>query len=205
MRVAISLKLSPPGNRNPDGLRCTAFHSGSFRSFDSSAPVHSPKSHSSRPLSTVTFSSSAFAIGAAVSRVRCSGDAYTATTPLRPARCSATAWACAWPLSARGRPAARPGQDLAGRRRLAVTDEDHHGGRRRSHVGANRSLAPCQSGGLNSSRQPRVVARRDRALPRLPTSGCVARTSRGREASVVRRRDVLGPTGTRFRRSAARG
>ena len=41
----------------------------------SSAPVHSPKSHSSRPLSITTFSPVALAIGAAVSRARSSGEA----------------------------------------------------------------------------------------------------------------------------------
>ena len=52
MRCCISEKLSPPGKRNVDGARCTVCHSGFFISFDSSAPVHSPKSHSSRPRST---------------------------------------------------------------------------------------------------------------------------------------------------------
>ena len=53
MRCCISEKLSPPGKRNVDGARCTVCHSGFFISFGSSAPVHSPKSHSSRPRSTL--------------------------------------------------------------------------------------------------------------------------------------------------------
>ena len=65
MRLCISVKLSPPGTRNVDGARCTAVHSGFFISADSFSPVHSPKSHSSRPLSTTARLPSARAIGAA--------------------------------------------------------------------------------------------------------------------------------------------
>ena len=75
MRVCMAVKLSPPGNVNVLGARCTVPHSGSFISFFSSAPVHSPKSHSSSPLSTFTFMPRAAAMGAAVSRARSSGDA----------------------------------------------------------------------------------------------------------------------------------
>ena len=74
MRVCISVKLSPPGNRNVDGARWTVDHSGNFISFFSSAPVHSPKSHSSSPLSVRVRSPSAFEMGAAVSFARSSGD-----------------------------------------------------------------------------------------------------------------------------------
>src|SRR3546814_1078805 len=118
MRVCISVKDSPPGKRKPLGLRCTVRHSGSLESFFSSAPVQSPKSASSSPLVVLTRSPSAFAIGAAVSRVRSSGDAYTAAI-LRFGPCSAelrSATACAWasPVSARCRPGARPGRTLPG-------------------------------------------------------------------------------------------
>ncbi len=74
MRCCISAKLSPAGNRNVEGERCTVPHSGSFISFFSSAPVHSPKSHSSRPLWARGRRPRAAAIGAAVSRVRSSGE-----------------------------------------------------------------------------------------------------------------------------------
>src|SRR6478609_3968537 len=116
IRVCISVKLSPPGKRNVDGARCTVPHSGSFISCFSSAPVHSPKSHSSSPRAICTLRSTARPIGAAVSRVRSSGDAYTASTvrppvtraPIR----SAAVWACWRPGSARCRPFARPGSTL---------------------------------------------------------------------------------------------
>ena len=49
MRCCIAEKLSPPGNWNVDGARCTVCHSGFFISFGRAAPVHSPNSHSSRP------------------------------------------------------------------------------------------------------------------------------------------------------------
>ena len=87
IRTCISVKLSPPGNRNVDGARCTVDHSGSFTSFLSSAPVHSPKSHSSRPLSVRVRSPSAFEIGAAASgrfsrRRRTDGSAPPGYPPL---------------------------------------------------------------------------------------------------------------------------
>ena len=44
------------GNVNVLGARCTVFHSGSLYNFFSSAPVQSPKSHSSSPLSIHGFS-----------------------------------------------------------------------------------------------------------------------------------------------------
>src|SRR4029078_11873327 len=103
----ISLKLSPPGNLNVEGARITVPHSGNFINFFSSSPVHSPKSHSSKPLSMRTRRPFALAIGAAVSRARSNGDAYTASTWLSAAIRSAAAVAWAWPASGRGRPGAR--------------------------------------------------------------------------------------------------
>ena len=64
IRVCISVKLSPLGNRNVLGARCTFDHSGSFISLASSSPVQSPKSHSSKPLLIITFCFKALAIGA---------------------------------------------------------------------------------------------------------------------------------------------
>src|SRR4029079_17471258 len=110
IRTCISLKLSPPGNLNVEGARITVPHSGNFINFLSSSPVHSPKSHSSKPLSMRTRRPFALAIGAAVSRARSNGDAYTASTWLSAAIRSAAAVAWAWPASARCRPAARPGR-----------------------------------------------------------------------------------------------
>src|SRR5690606_22244932 len=113
MRVCISVNDSPPGKRKPLGLRCTVRHSGSLDSRFSSAPVQSPKSASSRPLARRTRRPRARAIGAAVSWVRSSGDAYTAPIVRLPSRRaamrSATASACSRPRSERCRPGARPG------------------------------------------------------------------------------------------------
>ena len=75
MRSCISANDSPPGKRNPDGWFWTSDHSGSLRRSDSLRPVHSPKSHSSSPLARWTLSPVAEPIGAAVSRVRSSGEA----------------------------------------------------------------------------------------------------------------------------------
>ncbi len=75
MRVCISRKDSPPGNRKALGERCTWLHSGLAASTFSLTPVHSPKSHSSSPRSFRTRSPRRLAIGRAVSAVRSSGDA----------------------------------------------------------------------------------------------------------------------------------
>jgi hypothetical protein len=75
MRVCISVKLSPFGKRNVDGAFCTVRHSGSFISAFSSAPVQSPKSHSSRPAVDLHPEPARAAIGAAVSLARSSGEA----------------------------------------------------------------------------------------------------------------------------------
>src|SRR5205823_3026482 len=64
MRPCISGNDSPPGNRKPLGYRCTVIHSGFFINVLSSAPVHSPKSHSSRPRSATTLWPSFLAMGA---------------------------------------------------------------------------------------------------------------------------------------------
>ena len=111
IRCCISGKLSPPGKRNVDGARWMVAHSGSLYSSASSLPVHSPKSHSSRPGSWMASSPKASAIGAAVSTVRSSGEQYSATTGI-PASLSATSAACARPASARCRSGARPGSTL---------------------------------------------------------------------------------------------
>src|SRR5579875_3641495 len=111
IRACMALKDSPPGKRNPLGQRCTVSHSGSFISFFSSAPVHSPKSHSSSPRWISTRRLSAAAIGSAVSRARSSGEAYTAATLRRDSlRARATAAAWARPSSERCRPLALPGR-----------------------------------------------------------------------------------------------
>ena len=87
---------------------------------------------------------------------------------------AATASACSRPSSARCRPGARPGQRLAGRRRLAVADEQHErggGGLRRG-----RHAAPVSHDRRSTYRGPRwtpLAARRRaeivacRACPRL--------------------------------------
>jgi len=74
IRYCISGKLSPPGKRNVDGARWIVAHSGLAFSSVRSAPVHSPKSHSSRPGSRIASSPNASAIGAAVSTVRSRGE-----------------------------------------------------------------------------------------------------------------------------------
>ena len=74
IRCCMPEKLSPPGKRNVDGARWTVCQPGSFISFASSAPVQSPKSHSTRPRSTFGRTPVAAPIGAAVSRARSSGD-----------------------------------------------------------------------------------------------------------------------------------
>src|SRR5438270_2917199 len=79
------------------------------------APVQSPKSHSRIPGSVRTSSPRAAAMGAAVSRVRSSGEAYTAWMRVGSDHAfsrSATVAACRAPVSDRCSPPARPGRTL---------------------------------------------------------------------------------------------
>src|SRR6185437_2725144 len=109
-RVAISANDSPPGNRKPAGQCRTFPHSLVRASRFSELPVHRPMSHSNSPASVRTRSPSALAIGAAVSLVLSSGDAYTAAGAVfSPAIRSAARSACPRPASDRWSPAFRPG------------------------------------------------------------------------------------------------
>ncbi len=74
-RTDISANDSPPGNRNPPGQRCTVGHSLVRYSRVNVFSVHSPASTSTSPGAVRTRRPSALAMGAAVSRVRSSGDA----------------------------------------------------------------------------------------------------------------------------------
>ena len=74
-RTDISAKDSPPGNRNPPGQRCTVGHSRARYSRARGFSVHVPTSTSMRPGAVRTRSPRARAMGAAVSRVRSSGEA----------------------------------------------------------------------------------------------------------------------------------
>ena len=73
LHLGEGLAVREPERRSGSAAPCC--HSGSFMRSFSSAPVQSPKSHSSRPRSICTFRPRAAAIGAAVSRVRSSGEA----------------------------------------------------------------------------------------------------------------------------------
>ena len=74
-RADISEKDSPPGKRKPVGQRWTLGHSLSRNRRASGFSVHSPASSSINPFAVRTRRPRARAIGAAVSRVRSSGDA----------------------------------------------------------------------------------------------------------------------------------
>ena len=74
-RTDISAKDSPPGKRNPLGQRCTVGHSLVLYRRASGFSVHSPTSTSMSPGAVRTRRPRARAIGAAVSRVRSSGEA----------------------------------------------------------------------------------------------------------------------------------
>ena len=156
MRSCISANDSPPGKRNPLGYCCTVFHSGSLRSSFSSPPVHSPKSHSSSPCLGRTRSLRTLAIGAAVSRVRSSGEAYTAATFFSPAMRAAAPSACARPGVARG--AGRvPGPEASARWWAS--------GRGGRAAPASRSGAGAASGGRRTVDRQRV----ERSACRLAT------------------------------------
>src|SRR5437773_964997 len=75
IRVCISTNDSPPGKRKPLGWRCTACHSGFRLSRFSDRPVQAPRSSSVSSRSMRTAQPRAFAIAAAVSRARSSGEA----------------------------------------------------------------------------------------------------------------------------------
>ena len=74
MRVCISVKDSPSGNRKPLGCCWTAFHSGLLPASFSAMPVHLPMSSSRRPRSMRTAMLRALAMICAVSRARSSGE-----------------------------------------------------------------------------------------------------------------------------------
>ena len=147
MRSCISVNDSPPGKRNPLGWRCTVFHSGFLRRSDSLAPVHSPNSHSSRPRSAFTLSSSALAMGAAVSRVRSSGEAYTASTSRSPAMRAATAPAWMRPVLGQVQALGPARQRGAGGGGLAVADQQHQ---RAGGCGLRLGLGGAGGGGHRS-------------------------------------------------------
>ena len=176
MRCCISEKLSPPGKRNVDGARCTVCHSGCFISFASSAPVQSPKSHSSRPRSTFG------------RRPRGRGDRRRRLAgPLERRRVDGVdARQLADPLGGplgllaagvgevqAGRPA---GQHLARRRRLAVADEQDRGrrGGRAVRVAMDGCSTYCRrpwiAGAPPSPAVPGRVLRPLRRASRTPSS-----------------------------------
>ena len=173
MRCCISEKLSPPGKRNVDGARCTVCHSGFFISCFSSAPVHSPNSHSSSPRSTRARWPVILAIGAAVSRARSSGDVYSASTcfssPIRSAALLGLLPTGVGEVQSGG----PSGQDLAGRRRLSVPDEQD-GGEGWGSVPRRHGWAPnLLSAAMDRPAAPATVGRRSR-----PGSSTATTTSR---------------------------
>src|SRR6266508_1514539 len=109
MRACISVKDSPPGKRKPLGCRWMIGHSARLLACFSERPVHCPMSRSARSPSMRTMSPRASAMGAAVSRARSSGEAYTAARPGILASRAAAASACRRPSSERCKPRARPG------------------------------------------------------------------------------------------------
>ncbi len=74
-RTDISAKDSPPGNLNPPGQRWTVGHSGRRFRRARGFSVQSPTSTSTRPGAVRTRRPRVLAMGAAVSRVRSSGEA----------------------------------------------------------------------------------------------------------------------------------
>ena len=159
-------------------------------------------------------------MGAAVSRVRSRGDAYTAVGAFaRPAMRSAAAAACACPFSARCRPAACPGRILPV---VGVTPW-----RTRRTTVAGGALRPRRAGGraeaeravgdtdahrrlcaVASDRGPKdTVAARATGrggLPALPAAGALARGGGPHGPGLVRRPGVLGSRRPRLRRSPRR-
>ena len=131
MRTCISVNDSPPGNRKPLGYRCTVRHSGSLSRSLSSAPVHSPKSHSSRPRSLLHLQAEGLGDGrrglaGALERRRVDRGDLVELGDARGGRVGLVA-SLVGEVQARG-----PTRQLgAGGGRLAVADEQDRGGRRR--------------------------------------------------------------------------
>ena len=177
IRDCISVKLSPLGKRNVDGARCTVVHSGSFISALSSAPVHSPKSHSTQP--AVDLHLHAAGRGDRRRGLACPlqrrgvdridglqlGDALGDPLGLlRPRIGQVQA----------GRP---PGQDGTGGRCLAVAHEEHDGGGRGSgfFLAAMSTVEP----NVGAVECDRAGATRSPAWPRCATRSSPAGPARG--------------------------
>ena len=168
-----------------------------------------PRRPRSRPGAVRTRRPSARAMGAAVSRVRSSGDAYTAVGALaRAAMRSAAASACAWPFSERWRPRGLAGEHLAGGRGDAVAHQQHDGrrgslaaapggvraeaDRTDGGTGAHRRLCAVASNRVPSGLRGRGAAGRG-GVPALPAAGAAGARRWHDGPGVVRGPGLLGP------------
>ena len=195
MRSCISANDSPPGKRKPLGRCCTVFHSGSLRAPSARAPVHSPKSDSSRPRSARTCWPEGLGdrrrrLAGALERRGVHGVDRRRSGAMR----SATASAWRRPVVGEVQALGPAGQDGARGGRLAVADEQDERGRGRrwalrsaGHASAKPTVGPHERtpsrGRRGRGRRPagparawssgasRWPPRSVRPLPRLRTTG----------------------------------
>ena len=156
------------------------------------------------PLGARPSARAALAIGAAVSRVRSSGEAYTpATRSANGAMRSATASACSRPLSERCRPLARPGRTapVVGVWPWRTSSTQGVPGR----GGLLRTSGPCKPVNLPSAGRGRTAlatgGRRGGRLPGVPAPRAVAGAGGDGEGGPLPRLGLLGPWRPRLRRS----
>ena len=183
IRVCISVKLSPPGNRNVDGARCTVRHSGSFISFFSSAPVQSPKSHSSRPRSICDPQTRAPWRSARRSPWPARAVSCRRRRPASARRCARRRVGLGLPSSARCSPGARPGSTLPVVGVCPWRTQEHGGRGRVRRLRMRMTAARCcvswwPWGGSNLLSgfvsRTRTARSRRRRVPGLPAAGRVA-------------------------------